>query len=53
MCRSFEGHAQAAAGLGEYIMWDIGMAAVGVAFFAIAILYVKGCNLLAKKEPVK
>jgi hypothetical protein len=38
-------------------MWDIGMLAIGVAFFVIAILYVKGCELLvkdpAKKEPVK
>ena len=34
-------------------MWDLGMSAIGVAFFAIAIFYVKGCNLLAKKEPTK
>ena len=34
-------------------MWDLGMSAIGVAFFAIAVLYVKGCNLLAKKEPAK
>lgn len=34
-------------------MWDFGMLAMGVAFFAIAIFYVKGCALLAKKEPVK
>jgi hypothetical protein len=37
-------------------MWDIGMLAIGVAFFAIAIAYVKGCELLVKdltKEPVK
>ena len=34
-------------------MWDLGMTAFGVAFFVIAVLYVKGCNQLAKKEPVK
>ncbi len=34
-------------------MWDIGMFAIGVAFFAVAILYVKGCELLVKKEPAK
>lgn len=34
-------------------MWDLGMLAIGVAFFGIAIAYVKGCELLAKKEPVK
>lgn len=39
-------------------MWDIGMLAIGVAFFAIAIAYVKGCNLLVKHpegrtEPTK
>lgn len=31
-------------------MWDIGMLAIGVAFFAIAIAYVKGCESLVKKE---
>jgi len=40
--------------LGEcVIMWDFGMLAIGVVFFAIAIYYVKGCELLLKKEPVK
>jgi len=34
-------------------MRDIGMLAIGVAFFAIAILYVKGCAFLVKKEPAK
>lgn len=38
-------------------MWDIGMVAMGAAFFVIAVGYVKGCELLvkdpAKKEPVK
>ena len=34
-------------------MWDIGMLAIGVAFFVIAIAYVKGCNLLVKKEASK
>jgi len=34
-------------------MWDFGMVAMGVAFFAIAILYVRGCELLVKKEPAK
>ena len=38
-------------------MWDIGMLAIGVTFFAIAIAYVKGCELLvkgpARKEPSK
>ncbi len=34
-------------------MWDLGMLAIGVAFFAIAIFYVTGCELLIKKEPVK
>jgi hypothetical protein len=34
-------------------MWDFGMLAIGVAFFAIAISYVKGCELLVKKEPAK
>ncbi len=34
-------------------MWDLGMSAIGIAFFAIAILYVKGCNLLTKKEAGK
>jgi hypothetical protein len=28
-------------------MWDAGMIAIGVAFFAIAIAYVKGCDLLS------
>jgi hypothetical protein len=37
----------------ELAMWDFGMLAIGVAFFAIAISYVKGCELLVKKEPVK
>jgi len=34
-------------------MWDIGVLGIGVAFFAVAILYVKGCGLLVKKEPAK
>lgn len=34
-------------------MWDIGMLAIGVAFFAIAIAYVRGCDLLGRKEPAK
>jgi hypothetical protein len=34
-------------------MWDIGMIVMGVAFFVIAVLYVKGCELLVKKEPGK
>jgi hypothetical protein len=34
-------------------MWDIGMLAISVTFFAIAVLYVKGCQLLVKKEPAK
>jgi hypothetical protein len=34
-------------------MWDFGMVAMGVAFFATAILYVRGCELLVKKEPAK
>lgn len=38
---------------GNQVMWDLGMSALGVAFFAIAIFYVKGCNLLAKKEAAK
>jgi hypothetical protein len=38
---------------GDWAMWDIGMLAIGVAFFTIAILYVKGCELLVKKEPAK
>jgi hypothetical protein len=38
---------------GDWAMWDIGMLAIGVAFFTIAILYVKGCALLVKKEPSK
>lgn len=34
-------------------MWDIEMIAIGVAFFATAIAYVKGCELLSIKEPTK
>ncbi len=34
-------------------MWDLGMLAMGVAFFAIAIGYVKGCELLSIKESAK
>ena len=34
-------------------MWDLGMSAIGVAFFAIAVLYVRGCSLLSKKGPAK
>jgi hypothetical protein len=28
-------------------MWDAGMIAMGVTFFAIAIAYVRGCDLLS------
>ena len=31
-------------------MWDISMIAIGLAFFAIAIAYVKGCDLLSRKN---
>ena len=34
-------------------MWDFAMILIGVAFFAIAIAYVKGCELLVKKEAAK
>ncbi len=34
-------------------MWDIAMLAMGGFFFAVAFFYVKGCELLAKKEPAK
>lgn len=34
-------------------MWDFAMLVIGMSFFAIAIIYVKGCELLGKKEPVK
>lgn len=34
-------------------MWDVGMLAIGVVFFAIAILYVKGCELLGNKGAAK
>ena len=34
-------------------MWDFAMIAIGVGFFAIAITYVKGCELLVKKERAK
>lgn len=34
-------------------MWDFGMLAIGVAFFAIAIAYVNGCELLVKKESAR
>ena len=37
-------------------MWDVGVLAIGVGFFVIAIAYVKGCELLVKnstKEPAK
>jgi hypothetical protein len=30
-------------------MWDISMIAIGIAFFAIAISYVKGCDRLSHK----
>jgi hypothetical protein len=32
-------------------MWDISMIAIGIAFFAIAIAYVQGCDLLSPKNP--
>jgi hypothetical protein len=31
-------------------MWDISMIAIGIAFFAIAIAYVRGCDLLSHKN---
>jgi hypothetical protein len=31
-------------------MWDISMIAIGIAFFAIAISYVKGCDRLSHKN---
>jgi hypothetical protein len=31
-------------------MWDISMIAIGIAFFAIAIAYVQGCDLLSPKK---
>jgi hypothetical protein len=31
-------------------MWDISMIAIGIAFFAVAIAYVKGCDLLSHKN---
>ncbi len=31
-------------------MWDISMIAIGIAFFAIAIAYVRGCDLLSPKN---
>jgi hypothetical protein len=34
-------------------MWDLGMSVIGVAFFAIAVLYVRGCSLLSKRGPAK
>ena len=34
-------------------MWDFGMIAIGLAFFATAIAYVNGCELLTKKESAK
>jgi len=34
-------------------MWDLGMSAMGVAFFTVAVLYVRGCSLLSKKGPAK
>jgi hypothetical protein len=32
-------------------MWDISMIAIGIAFFIIAIAYVKGCDRLSPKNP--
>jgi hypothetical protein len=34
-------------------MWDIGMLAISATFFAIAVLYVNGCQLLVNKGPAK
>jgi hypothetical protein len=31
-------------------MWDISMIAIGIAFFAIAIAYVRGCDQLSHKN---
>jgi hypothetical protein len=31
-------------------MWDISMIAIGIAFFTIAIAYVKGCDQLSPKK---
>lgn len=34
-------------------MWDIGMVLSGIAFFALALSYVRGCERLGVKEQVK
>jgi hypothetical protein len=38
---------------GRFCMWDISMITIGLAFFAIAIAYVRGCDRLRPQNQHK